>query len=508
MSKGVATVADGAKALRHYLDQLDSDQTVIVSQFLDGLTSRCVLPRDEKAALKDDFVAALAYFASVRLPLGEAIARLSMTNLGGFYARSPKTWYRLDDAAKIYPVSMKHGHMEVFRLSMRLREPVVIPLLQMALNFTIKRFPTFATCVKKGFFWHYLDASKRRYAIQPEVGLPCQPLAISGSNSPSFRVTYFHDRVSVEFFHILTDGAGGMTFLKALAATYLHLLIGSEGSDRDTEFGIVDINASPSAAEAANEFPRADKTATTSGFLDKIATQMSGDLALTSPCQILHFLIDASELKRAAKARSASITAYVLALMFLAGRHATEDLTGEINIQVPVDMRKFYPSVTVRNFSMYCGVKLRLEEVTSVDAIIGQIAEQLRRKGSKAMMSQMLNSTLRIVRTVRYVPLFIKSPVARIVYGFLGDKVFSNTLSNLGVVQMPPELADHIRSFGFVLGGAQTNRASCAMVTFNGRTVLSITKMTADPSFEEELLALLGRDNVTVRVEGSDLNAG
>ena len=70
---------------------------------------------------------------------------------------------------------MRHGRMAVFRLSAYLKEPVAPALLQMALTFTIKRFPSFATTVKKGFFWHYLDTAKRRYAIEPEVEMPCKP---------------------------------------------------------------------------------------------------------------------------------------------------------------------------------------------------------------------------------------------------------------------------------------------------------------------------------------------
>ena len=94
---------------------------------------------------------------------------------------------------------MKHGQMSVFRLAAVLKEPVKPELLQIALHFTIQRFPGFATTVRKGFFWHYLDQTKRRYCIQPETDIPVRPLKIAASGSQSFRVLYYENRISAEF---------------------------------------------------------------------------------------------------------------------------------------------------------------------------------------------------------------------------------------------------------------------------------------------------------------------
>ena len=485
-----------------YLKSLSGTETDLMEQFFADFSSHNRLASREKSKMRADFENALLYYASVGLAPEEALARLAIKKLGGFYSRPPIVWYALDNAAKVYPLSMKHGQMSMFRISMYLKEPVVPELLQMALTFTIKRFPTFATTVKKGFFWHYLDTAKRRYTIEDETEIPCMPLKISGSSSQSFRALYYNNRVSVEFFHILTDGAGGMVFLKTLIAEYLRLF-GVAAEAKYEADGILDINDAPSKNEAANEFSRAEKTAAASGFIDKPAVQMSGKLSRTKPCRVLHFKMDAARLKEAAGRNSATITAYMLALVFVAGKHATDEFDGIMSIQTPVDMRRFYPSETLRNFSMYCGIKLPLRDITDAHSIVPDITLQLNEKASKGKMSEMLNSTERMVGAMRYVPLFIKAPVARIGYGFLSDRIFSNTISNLGVVTMPAALADHIESMDFVLGGALTNRASCAMVTFNNTATFSISKCTADPSFEEKLYELLASDGVLPVVEGS-----
>ena len=472
-----------------------------MSRFFAEFHAHNSLPRTEKQKMRVDFEEALLYYNKNSVPLEDALARLSIENLGGFYVRPPILWYSLDNAAKIYPLSMKHGQMSVFRLSVRFNDDVAPQLLQMALTFTIKRFPQFATTVKKGFFWHYLDTAKRRYSIQPESDIPCKPLKISQSSSQTFRVLYYRNRVSVEFFHILTDGVGAMVFLKTLTAEYLRLM----GAKKETGDGILDINGLPSQSETENEFLRVDKTEKTSGFIDKLAVQMSGKLSKSKPCRVLHFNMDASMLKEAAVRRNTSITVYILALMFIAGKRATDSLEGNMSIQLPVNMRNFYPSDTLRNFSMYCGIKIPVSEIMDIDSIIPIITCIIEQKVTKHAMSEMANSTERMVSAARYIPLFIKAPIASIGYGLLSDRIFSNTLSNLGVVTMPPGLAQYISSMDAVLGGALTNRASCAMITFGNTATLSITKCTADPSFEEKMFELFVSDGVTPTVEGSEL---
>lgn len=469
--------------------------------FFAQLDERLALGKDQNAAMHGDFESAILYFAAVGTTLRDALTRLDAENLGGFYARPPVVWYPLDDAAKIYPLSMKRNEMAVFRLSVYLLEAVVPEILQIALTFTIKRFPSFATTVKKGFFWHYLDAAKRRFAVETEADVPCRPLNIAASGSQSFRVLYYKNRISAEFFHVLTDGTGGMIFLKTLTAEYLRLL----GVSIPAWDGLADVGAAPDARETANDFRLAEATEKTAGFVDRSAVQMSGRLSAIRPCRILHFNLDANRLRTVARAKNATVTAYVLALMFLAQKGATDEPAGEACVQVPVNMRKFYPSVTLRNFSLYCGVRLPLKEITDLDSTLPAVSSQLKQKTAKDAMNEMMSATLRMVRSLRLVPLFVKRPAARIVYGFLGDKIFSNTLSNLGVVTMPPGMAERIDHLDFVLGTVKTNRAACTLLTFQNTATFTIAKLTADPSFEEALYRLLLRDGLEPRVEGSEL---
>lgn len=374
-----------------------------------ALAARIDLPRAQKRALISDFRRAAEVLVSRGLSPAEAAARLGHERLGDFYLSAPDYWYPLDDAAKIYPMSMTDGWMSVFRLSAYLDAPVEPSLLQLALDLTMPLFPFFATKIKRGVFWHYIDGVKRRFTVQPETELPCAPMNVAAGDSQSFRVLYYGRRVSVEFFHILTDGTGGLAFLTAL----------------------------------------------------------------------------------------------LLAFMTEAAHAASDESRGDISIQVPVNMRKFCPSKTLRNFAMYCSVRTPWAEAGEAERLLPDITRQLSERASETAMRGMLASTAEMVRLLGRVPLAVKRPAARIAYGFLGERAFTSTLSNLGAAKLPPEVEAHVEKLDFVLGTGERARAACAMVTLKGLALLSVTKLTDDKTFETRLLSLLEGAGVPVKLSGS-----
>ena len=154
------------------------------------------LPRKEKEELWNDFRKALHWYSLHGVSFTDAMERIHPAKLGSFYNSDSSSWWPLDDAAKIYPLSMTDNRMAIFRLSVYMKEQIVPELLQMALNFTIKRFPYFASSVKKGFFWHYVDSLHCRYEVNKETIPPCSPINISNIGNASFRLLYYKNRIS------------------------------------------------------------------------------------------------------------------------------------------------------------------------------------------------------------------------------------------------------------------------------------------------------------------------
>lgn len=475
------------KRFPDFLQSLTNIEKAQVQAFLKDYEHHLDMDRHEERMVIEDAKNALVYLAGTGLDLETCMERLTGKNLGGFYAHEALSWYPLDDAAKIYPLSMKFGQMPMFRLSCYLSETVIPEILQIALDFTIKRFPSFATAVKKGIFWHYLDATKRRYPIFKEAKGPCRAIKVGALGTQSFRILYYENRISAEFFHVLTDGHGGMIFLKTLVAEYLHLL----GAPKVCTEDVKDIDTPPRATELTNDFDRfCPKTKKSGGFAGPAALQMSGRRAKRPPCKVVHVCYETKRLLDKAHELGITITTLMLTLMFLAHRSATDTTNGTIQIQVPVDMRKFFDSDTVRNFSMYCSIDIPAAQVDDFEEVSKEVASQLKQRATFEEMSIMMTTAHKLVRSLRFIPLAIKSPVAKVIYGFLGDSRFSNTLSNIGNVRMPEELKPYIKGFDFVLGTCVVSRASCSMCSFENTSVFSISKNTKDPSFEERIVEL------------------
>ena len=59
----------------------------------------------------------------------------------------------------------------------------------------------------------------------------------------------------------------------------------------------------------------------------------------------------------------------------------------------------------------------------------------------------------------------------------------------------------------FCLGAQVTNRLACAAITCGDIATFSISKMTADPAFEEKMYQLLAADGIEAAVEGSEYYA-
>ena len=126
--------------------------------------------------------------------------------------------------------------------------------------------------------------------------------------------------MSVEFFHVLTDGTGAMIFLRTLLREYLRLL----GNEVALCEGVFSAEETPDPSEWVDDFPMADKSTTTEGFSDKPALQLRGLPSMEQPARVLHFNLSIAALKTKAKEKGVTITVLLLGVMMLALRDAAE----------------------------------------------------------------------------------------------------------------------------------------------------------------------------------------
>ena len=424
---------------------------------------------------------------------------MSLDNLGSCYKDNSYRWYPLDNSAKIYPLAIKENWMNVYRLSYYLKEDVNPYILQIALTFTMKRFPTFTTTIRRGFFWHYIDGIKKRFQVYEDKRLPCSYINVSNTRKQSFKAVYYKNRISVEYFHVLTDGHGAVCFISTLVSTYLRLM----GKKIDTNDIVLNVEEEPKKEEILDEFVNIKVKSKSNSLMESKAVQLDGKLSNIKPSQIIHFDIPLNDLKKSSNERNSTITEMIVTLLFLILNQSTSK-EGNIKIQIPINMRKYYNSKSLRNFSLYAIISINKKDITDYDSVLNEVKKQLKEKNNINYLNGLMVYSRKLVNSIKFMPLFIKKPIASIIYGFAGDKSTTTVLSNLGVINIPDNMKNNIEKMDFVLGTALTNRILFSLITVNDIVTLSITKYTTNASVENLLYKTLIDMNIDIKVHGSE----
>ena len=418
-------------------------------------------------------------------------------------------WLKLDNAGKIYPATRSFGWMAVYRLSLTLDETVDEGLLNQAIKNTVKRLPYFTYRLRRGLFWFYLEQQEGVPQAQPDAANPCLPFSTTRDGHYMFRVRVHGSRVAVEIFHVLADGTGTMTFLLTLIAEYLRL----KHTDRIPAFApyILDCREKPKSAEWEDSFPiHAREAGRPRG--EEAAYPLRGTPAERDYLQVTTGILDSARLTAAAKRRGATVNTYLAALIL----QALVDIAKEdpkkrlsrrpVKLSMPVNLRKYYKSNTLRNFSSYINVPVYSDYgAYSLDDIIALVRHAMGYEMLEPLINARFSSNVHAEQSkaIRPVPLVVKSLILRLMYALTGERYFTCVLSNLGRVDLPEGMRRHVKRLDFIIGAGRSNPLSIGCVSVNGQTFLNFSRTIMEPEVERRVLTALIRDGVPVMVESN-----
>ena len=223
-------------------------------------------------------------------------------------------WMRLDNAAKIYPAAKRRNWNNFFRLSATLTEPVDTAVLRSALDVTVRRFPSIAVRLRRGVFWYYLEEIPQTPPIQEEKSCPLAHAPFHEVRRCAFRVLVYRDRIAVEFFHALTDGTGGLIFLKTLLAEYLTQ---KYGIAVPAERGVLGRLEEPAPEELEDSFLRYAGDVKASRK-EATAYHLSGTPERDGYNNLITMMLSADQVRACAKSRGISVTELLCAAMMQA----------------------------------------------------------------------------------------------------------------------------------------------------------------------------------------------
>lgn len=420
--------------------------------------------------------------------------------------RKPRQWFKLDNAGKLYPAIANDRWSSVFRASILLKERVLPQTLQQAVDRVLPRFPSMAVRMRRGFFWYYLEANDKQLVVQPDIGHPCMRFRWKENNGYLIRVLYYDRRISVEFFHSITDGSGGMIFLKTLGAEYLRL----RGIRIPPGDGVLDLKRKPSREETEDAFQRLPLPRVKLSRRESRAYHFPGTPEPPHTLHVIAATVPFPALRERCKALGVSTTEYLVAAMLYVayleqGQEARKKLR-PLRVSVPVNMRTFFSTETLRNFSFYVNPEIdpRLGEYTFEEIAANVHAFMQYAVNPKLLFAGIATNVADERKLLlRLVPLPVKNLAINTVFRQVGERAFTSTFSSIGLITAPPAMMAHVERFELMLGPSATPCCNCSLISTGDRMLMMFTRNQREATLPREVLRFLVSKGIPVTVESN-----
>lgn len=364
-------------------------------------------------------------------------------------------WYKVDNVAKVFLATYNDRDTRSFRICCTLNEEIKPDILQQALDLSISDMPQFQVLIHKGLFWHYLEETDQMPVVKEETDRPCPILyGDSMSSKLHYLVTYYKNRINLEMFHALTDGNGGLEFLNSIVLNYLQLSHPGEFDDLSMRSGAT---SEDMLLDSFKHFYKTGSTKITSVLdavkkedKEKKAYQIKGMKLPDNQLQFFEIHMSAQKIIQAAKECKVGLTSFLGASLMMAIYQGMPALQKNkpITISMPVNLRNYYPSETIRNFfnSVYVSHTFSGSETLEELAVLydKEFKNQLTPENIEKKMQNYMK--LEKFFFVRMVPLAIKNPVVKF-FTKREYKSVTAVISNMGKIKVPEQLQNYINSY-------------------------------------------------------------
>ncbi len=410
-----------------------------------------------------------------------------------------ENWYKIDNVAKVFLATVSKRDTRSFRVSCVLRENIEKDLLQQALLMAIQDRPQVQVRIRRGFFWHYMEDTDMLPTVSEESGRLCPTLYVPAKAMLHYKVSYFGKRINLDMFHALADGTGGLEFLNIIVLHYLKLKYPGKYED-------VALHSGASADDLSQDSYRQ--------FFGNMRLSKSNrkkayhPLSFKLPYDQLQFFeihMPTDQILSRSKDLGISLTSFLGAAWMLAIRDEMppRKRNTPVTISIPVNLRKYYPSHTARNFFNNVNVTHVFDRDITLSDLAAEfdvsLKEQLTEESIKKQMDNY--ETMEYVAPVRAVPLFIKQLVVKNVTKTVDSKV-SMVLSNLGVQKPPKEVENEIENYN---GFCSSNNLFSTIFTYKDDLTLGVSSPYANTGVVKNFVRGLTDSGVKITVYATEV---
>jgi NRPS condensation-like uncharacterized protein len=384
-----------------------------------------------------------------------------------------------------------------YRISITLSEEIDKDTLQEALDILLPRIDLFNVRLRKGFFWYYFEENGKPAPRVTEEELPCRFIRANRNHSYLFRVTYFGCRINLEVFHALTDGMGGINFIRELAYQYLRLAHPDEFSS--------DALSSDTSLNREDSFVRNYKKAKPKGFVARKAFRIKGKHLPDGRLGLMHLTMSVQDLKKVTHEKGVSINEYMVALTAYAiykngfrGRSKGRP----IRVAVPVNLRPYFDSYTTKNFFVVVSAEISdKDEEYSFDEILDICRTTLREQITKEHLEDLFSYSVsnQMNPFLKPIPLGIKNLAIRFVYT-KSATANTTTVTNIGNIRINDEYRKYVKGFYANIAMSIGQDIKGTVLSYGDDFVYTFSTILEDTSIERTLVKQLTSDGVKVSV--------
>lgn len=415
-------------------------------------------------------------------------------------------WDRLDNTAHLFPVIAGEQMTNVYRISVTLTELVQPELLQEALNLVLPKMDGFDLRLRMGVFWYYFEENgKPAPRVREESNFPCRLIQQNKNRNYMFRVTYYKYRINLEVFHVLTDGMGGINFLKELTYQYLRL------AHPELKELVGDSLNSGTSLNREDSFLKNYKKSATKGYQTKKAYLLKGEMLPRGEFGVMHGYMEIPPLKEVCHSYGCSINEYLVAVyVWSVYTECMKGMPSErpIRVAVPVNLRPYFNSITTKNFFVMVSAEFHpTKEIYTFEEVLGIVRDSLRSQIDREHLEELFsyNVSNEKLLVARAVPLFMKNLAMRFVYT---QSALANTttITNIGNISVDEEYRPYVEMFHAFLAMSKGQHQKGTICSYGSTLVFSFSYDLKDVSVQRGFFRKLAADGLEVEVESNGVN--
>ena len=412
-------------------------------------------------------------------------------------------WDRLDNTAHLFPVIAGENMSNVYRISVTLTELVQPDILQQALNIVLPKMDGFNLRLRMGVFWYYFEENgKPAPKVREESNFPCRYIQQNQNHSYMFRVSYYKYRINLEVFHVLTDGMGGINFLKELTYQYLRL------ANPELKEKVGDSLNSGTSLNREDSFLKNYKKSSAKGYQTKKAYLLKGEHLGPGEFGVMHGYMQIPQCHR----YGCSINEYLVSVYIWSVY--TECMKGmpsasPIRVAVPVNLRPYFNSITTKNFFVMVSAEFHpTKEVYTFAEVLAIVRDNLRSQINREHLEKLFsyNVSNEKMLAARAVPLFLKNIAMKLVYT-KSALANTTTITNIGNIGVDEEYRPYVEMFHAFLAMSKGQHLKGTICSYGSTLVFSFSFDLKDVSVQRGFFRKIAADGIEVELDTNGVTA-